>query len=326
MPNKKKRCLCFINILKYICCKPRKKDLKFVSDFAQDLVTSCFLTICTYFLISICVSLLIRFNLFHDPSELFEYEPICAQSNMPRLDPNGEPAYSHEMIVLATLANHLLKSTELNYFICYRSLLEFVKLNASYTNTNRLDLCLHLSEINERNIEENMLFNFFGHDLSQMFDSYSRTLKFTYVYNRMYGYYHLKHGTANLYIYLFLTAPANKHDIESIKRYGIFFSLLKLYISTNLFESSVNVNSSALVSLPMFQVKNKFKNENVLFTFKNGKAKRTNYVQRTYPIYMIENMPSRQYFARNYFPVPSDPHVMLMYMYPTFWSFEHCNN
>lgn len=277
--------------------KPRKNNLLFANELAEDLLYSAYVTLCVYFVLIVMFYGFIRFNSLQDPSQSIDMHELCSIRRHENV--NATESFTDLNILIKIVDSVLAKTHSNKYFVCYRSLYELLRLSDAHrfdstSTSNRIDLCVYETDLNSKNVVDNMVFNLGYNSIeyelqktvradSALFDR----SKFSYRYNSLLGYYRFTYKSASVYLYVFVNAPATKYSFDSIRRYGLFYLqfawLLEFLKYDHLINRSVNLWNQ-------------------------------------FQIYMISEAYVKANVANGYFAVPVDSHDMLMSFYPHFWS------
>lgn len=266
-----------LNLIEYF--KIKQSNRVFVIELLEDLVQSSLITLFVYILVLISFFFLILSNQINDPSANIPFRCVLNQND-----------YSEDMINLLSYVNSILNATNHKYFICYRTLFELLKLKSDYRDKSSIDICIYDDYLISTNIESNLLLRLISASFREKLDLFKQQNdNFSYSFNRMLGYYHLKLNKSNLYLYVFINSPENKNEFESIRRNGY------LYLQ---------------------------------FDYVNKLFSSQKFVTHKLPIYMIENELFKTRIANNYIAFPNDVYSFLMHSYPNDWFkfYENCNN
>lgn len=289
----------------------QRKSCRRINRTLDNLLLSCIFTIVLYYAFIIFLYYQLSSKKLTDPS-LSLFRPLaslCDSKDQLMVD----AASGHSSAGLQHTFNHsddlklLLKMTksllakaasDYEFFICYRSLFDLLRVQEPFQETNSFDMCVYDKNsakwINKINFLRNLLENRLETELASLVARSS----IKYEYQRFFGYYHLKYGSASLYLYLFVHSSPNKYEYDTIVRYGWLYSQFQ-YISKGMDQLGK------------------------LHTFS---AKDTS-VPSKLPFYMIEEMGYRVELNDGLsLPLPNDPYTMLMYSYPNDWwrSYQNC--
>ena len=278
--------------------KLKKRNLKSVYAFTNDLFKSALLTIGTYYLMMYVFYMLLLSNGLNDPSQSLNnktIEQICTFSI-------GDKGNNENMVLLSTLVSDVLNKTNDKYFLCYRSLFSLLKLYPNFHNfDNQLDVCLYESDLNSISIVKNLANQFGYSTIETQLRLYKKKYPYLrYEYNKIFGYYHISHLDANVYIYLFIYSKASSLEFETIRRHGYFY--LQFGYLINLFKDKYNLNGK----------------HDSLFSESKYLPNTIDMLNKL-PIYMIDDMYYKTKIANNYFYIPFDPYEVLMHLYPGLW-------
>jgi hypothetical protein len=254
----------------------KMKKKKFIIQLLSDLVKSALITIKFYLICLFLLYVLIISEKLIDPSGQIRTN-LCESNQIN----NG---HNNDMQILASFLNSNLNNTDHKYFICYRTLFDYLKLKSIYNDAFNLDVCLfnqYLNPIYVETLLKKLVTQDFDTNL-KLFQNKNKN--FSYYYNTMFGYYHLKLNKSNLFIYLFAYSPETKYEFETIRRIGFLYTqfsyLAKLSIDSNYFHWPIKI-----------------------------------------PFYMIQDIRTKFKIklAENYFLLPNDAYSLLMHSYPNDW-------
>jgi hypothetical protein len=282
---------------KYIVKKKRLKHVIFLVELLEDLYLSFIYTIFIYFVLLFTFYSMIHLNLLTDPAQSINLDNKCSiqsnsSSNIQQLE------QQNDMIILTSIAESILTSKNLKYFLCYRTLFDLLRLESQYHYTNLIDICIYDPNLNSLSLMDNLLIQFGRSDLeielSRIKKLYS---KLNYSFNKILGYYHLVYGKSELYLFLFTFVGPTRLEFDSIKRYGIFYLqfdyFLNYYYKDKLRKIETNQNKSNIYD--SICLLNKL------------------------PIYMLDEMEYKVIFSNTFIPMSINSYEMLMYFYPNLW-------
>ncbi|CAF1010928.1 unnamed protein product [Brachionus calyciflorus] len=262
---------------------------KFFTDLLDDLELSCLITLFIYFFFYILIYLCIYLNWLNDPTQSIITSNLCTSETKP---------YSNDLIELSTQINRELSKSNEKYFLCYRSLINILKLRTNKYNENYLDLCIYDTDLTPYDLKSNLQYLFGYSKMDSIFsDLTKRNSEISYEYNYFYGYFKLKYKNSEIFFYLYLTAPATRLEFESITRSGVVYTQFSQVVSK--FYSSTNVTKSSSFAISLL---NKL------------------------PVYMVNEMLFKVNLCNNYFFLPVDAFNSLMYFYPNIWSLNNRNS
>ena len=287
---------------------PRKrKSCRRINRTLDNLFFSCILTIVLYYAFIIFLYYQLTSKKLADPS-LSLFRPLASLCSSKDQQDESSPhsaglhhtfSHSDDLKALLKLTRSLLaKATDYEFFICYRSLFDLLRVQEPFQETNSFDLCVYdkhsIKWINKINFLRNLLENRLETELAALV----KRTGIKYEYHRFFGYYHLRYGSANLYLYLFVHSSPNKYEYDTIVRYGWLYSQFQ-YISKSIYQlGKLHANTPKDTSAPS-----------------------------KLPFYMIEEMGYRVELndGLSLF-LPYDPYTMLMYSYPDDWwrSYQNC--
>jgi len=279
---------------------PKRKHRQRLSIFLQDLIRSSFITIVIYYLAFIFFNYLFTVTSLSDPS-LKSIRSALSKSCNNRADQQRAASNnrSHlaislntQLMLLASLANSSLSKVQLKPFLCYRTLFDILRVQSQYQHDKVMDLCIFDEQLSSLGVKENFLNLFFSDQLDNEFKTQQQTLKFDYIYNRIYGFYQLTLGESNLFIYKFMSSPETQLEFETIKRHGFIFNQF----------FKLNEDNTLRFSLV-------------------GKFMRDNEVNMPIhiPLYMVSRMSNHVEIRGSHFSLPNEPDLMLVYFYPESW-------
>jgi hypothetical protein len=290
---------------KYIIKKRRLKNFVFIIELLEDLYQSFIITLFIYFILLFTFYTMIHLNMLTDPAKSINLENKCSiKSNLS--SKNQQLEVQNDMIVLTSIAESILTSKNFKYFLCYRTLFDFLRLKSQYHDPNLIDICIYDSSINSLSLVDNLLIQFGRSDLEIELSRISKVYsKLNYSFNKILGYYHLSYGKSELYLYLFTFAPPTRLEFDSIKRYGIFYLQFDFFLNIHYKNKLNEISTSQKTSNKIY--------DSICLINK-------------LPIYMMDEIEYKVIFSNSFIPVSINSYEMLMYFYPNLWwnSFQNC--
>lgn len=259
--------------------------------FSSDLVTSLWITLLIYFIAVVTIYSRIYRHQLTDPSQVINTQvDYCSNySSFPvsRADPN-------DVIIVTRLVTRALQKANYKYFLCYRSLYELIEFN-EIKKQDRLDICIYEDE---SDFLTSIHYAFHSIGLSSLTRQLKEPNLLKYEYDPWLGYFKVNYHSASVYLYIFKKAAADRMNFQGVRRAGIVYTQFEYVIETmkNVYGLSGQTGFSPRTELPKISLLNRL------------------------PIYMIENrVEFRIRIGEQYVALPDDPHVALMFSYPSFW-------
>ena len=244
-------------------------------------------------------------NMLVDPAQSISIEMKCSIEINSSSSKINQIEQQNDMIILTSIAESILTSKNLKYFLCYRTLFDLLRLESQYHDPNSIDICIYDPNLNSLSLIDNLLVQFGRSDLEIELRKIRKVyLKLNYSFNKLFGYYHLVYGKSELYLYLFTFASPTRLEFDSIKRYGVFYLQFDYFLNIYYKETLNKIATNQMT-------KNVYESICLL---------------NKLPIYMLDEMEYKVIFSNSFIPMSINSYEMLMYFYPNLWwkSSQNC--
>ena len=273
-----------------------RSELLKLNYLLDNLFISSLLTLLIYFLALALFYAQINSNSLYDPCQRLDLNTSCLLYDQRSTPPN--PDFLNDLSVLTTLVTGVLEKNKNKYFLCYRTLLELLRLrNGNSLNRHTLDICVYEPNQSAVSVLKNIL-GLFG--FSQIQHDFRSSHLVTVEFNSLFGYYKISYHSATVYLYLFVYATPNRVSFAGLRRHGFIYTqfeaLIEHFKSTNRLDGR---RSYATTEGPLQQIS----------------------IFNRLPFYMIQTqrVEYRVRIAQHYFSLPCDPYNALMHFYPNLW-------